>query len=121
MNDFDRLRPAARQRTSNARRRPARRRIAYTLTSNLFTDAPYLAGARSRADHHTWIRRSSAPIFTIASRLSDPLRECYSGRRTGGSVPAESMALGPRIYLASHAVFGDSYEHAMSRHNYGRS
>ena len=40
MNDFDLLRPAARQRTSNGRRRPGRRRIAYTLTSNLFTVAP---------------------------------------------------------------------------------
>jgi hypothetical protein len=40
MNDFDLLRPAACQRTSNGRRRPARRRIAYTLTSNLFTLAP---------------------------------------------------------------------------------
>jgi hypothetical protein len=39
MKDFDRLRPAARQRTSNGLRRPVRRRIAYTLTSNLFTDA----------------------------------------------------------------------------------
>jgi len=39
MNDFDRLRPAACQRTSNGRRRPGRRRIAYTLTSNLFTRA----------------------------------------------------------------------------------
>src|SRR5512146_273584 len=40
MNDFDRLRPAARQRTSNGLRRPARRRIAWTLTSNPFTVAP---------------------------------------------------------------------------------
>src|SRR5271169_4070205 len=40
MNDFDLLRPAACQRTSNGRRRPGRRRIAYTLTSNLFTFAP---------------------------------------------------------------------------------
>ena len=47
MNDFDLLRPAARQRTSNGRRRPARRRIAYTLTSNLFTVAPCLAGGPS--------------------------------------------------------------------------
>ena len=43
MNDFDRPRPAACQRTSNGRRRPARRLIAYTLTSNLFTLAPCLA------------------------------------------------------------------------------
>ena len=66
MNDFDRLRPAACQRTANGRRRLARRRIAYTLTSNLFTDAPSLAGARSRADRHTWIRRSSVLIAIIA-------------------------------------------------------
>jgi hypothetical protein len=45
MNDFDLLRPAARLRTSNGLRRPARRRIAYTLTSNLFRAASYLAGA----------------------------------------------------------------------------
>jgi len=76
MNDFDLLRPAARQRTSNGWRRPARRRIAYTLTSNLFTVAPCLAVARSRTDHRTWIRCSSALIFTIAHpRLSDPLIE----------------------------------------------
>jgi hypothetical protein len=37
MNYFDLLRPAARQRTTNRRRRPARRRITYALTSNLFT------------------------------------------------------------------------------------
>lgn len=40
MNDLDRLRSAACQRTSNGLRRPARRRIAYTLTSNPFTVTP---------------------------------------------------------------------------------
>jgi hypothetical protein len=59
MNDFDRLRPAACQQTSNSRRRPARRRIAYTLTSNLFTVAPCLACGPSRADSHTRSRRAS--------------------------------------------------------------
>jgi hypothetical protein len=54
MNDFDLLRPAARQRTSNGLRRPTRRRIAYTLTSNLFTVAPCLTGGPSHAGstHH---------------------------------------------------------------------
>jgi hypothetical protein len=46
MNDFDLLGAAARQRTSNGRRRPARRLIAYTLTSNLFTVPPVSLVAR---------------------------------------------------------------------------
>jgi hypothetical protein len=66
MNDLDRLRPAACQRTSNGRRRPARRRIAYTLTSNLFTVAPLAYGHLIPLDHHTRIRRSSALKVTIA-------------------------------------------------------
>jgi len=40
MKDFDLARPTALQRTSNGRRRPRRRRIAYTMTSNLFISAP---------------------------------------------------------------------------------
>jgi len=59
MNDFDLLRPAACQRTWNGARRPARRRIAYTLTSNLFTVAPCLACGPSRVDSHTRSRRAS--------------------------------------------------------------
>src|SRR5258708_3988366 len=43
MKDFDLARPAACQRTSNGRRRPCRRRIAYTLTSNPFTATPPIA------------------------------------------------------------------------------
>ena len=82
MNDFDLLRPAADQRTSNGRRRPARRLIAYTLTSNLFTDAPCPADARSRADHHTWIRRSSAlmPIIAHPASPMTALTEVRLGR-----------------------------------------
>jgi hypothetical protein len=83
MNDFDRLRAAACQRTSNGRRRLARRLIAYTLTSNLFTDAPSLMGAWSRADHHTWIRRSSALIAMTAHPYSPTsLTEERLGRPT---------------------------------------
>jgi hypothetical protein len=66
MNDFDRLRPAACQRTSNGPRRPARRRIAYTLTSNLLTDCPLAYGRLIPLDHHTRIRRSSALKVIIA-------------------------------------------------------
>jgi hypothetical protein len=65
MNDFDRARPAACQRTSNGRRRPARRRIAYTLTSNLFTDAPVLR-APGLALTITRGSRSSALMLIIA-------------------------------------------------------
>jgi hypothetical protein len=60
MNDFDLLQPAAHQRASNGRRRPARRRMAYTLTSNQFTVAPCLAGGLSRVDSHTRSRHNSA-------------------------------------------------------------
>jgi hypothetical protein len=88
MNDLDRLLPAARQRTSNGRRRSARRRIAYTLTSNLFTVAPYLAGARSRTDHHTCIGCSSDLTFTIAHpRLSDPLIGVLLRQKNGRKRP----------------------------------
>src|ERR1039457_1231430 len=44
MKDFDLARPAACQRTSNGRRRPRLRRIAYTLTSNLFIRTPPYCG-----------------------------------------------------------------------------
>jgi hypothetical protein len=60
MNDFDLLRPAARQRTSNGRRRPGRRRIACTLTSNLFMFASCLAGDPSHADSHSRSRHHPA-------------------------------------------------------------
>jgi hypothetical protein len=40
IKDTDLGRPAALQRTSNGRQRPRRRRIVYTITSNLFISAP---------------------------------------------------------------------------------
>ncbi len=68
MNDFDLLRPAARQRTSNGRRRPARRRIAYTLTSNLFTVAPCLAKTAPRPTIFTVFEGTSEIQWMIVGR-----------------------------------------------------
>jgi hypothetical protein len=126
MNDLDLLRPAARQRTSNGLRRPGRRRIAYTLTSNPFTVAPVSQVARptsilTRTAGTTQLSRGSTRT-TASDRTTQavggPLAGAvgltrYCARRFGVAVILRSrgsvgMRIRQRSWLLGHHVGGSA-------------
>src|ERR1700722_20291316 len=78
MNDFDLLRPAARQRTSNGLRRPRRHRVACTLTSNLFKVAP--------------CHMSPAPTAILTPRTGVTSSPCWARERPRRSAEGSTYA-----------------------------